>query len=116
MPLVASTALTNAAHHAVISGSIEIPAILLGGQAGLILAGALIGWGERISRADRLRAVAGDLFAIVGGAAALLVWAGIIEAFISQYHQPVIPYGLKIAFGVCEALALAAFLGWAGRE
>ena len=27
-------------------GSIEIPAILLGGQAGLILAGALIGWGS----------------------------------------------------------------------
>ena len=26
-------------------GSVEIPAILLGGQAGLILAGALIGWG-----------------------------------------------------------------------
>ena len=97
-------------------GSIEIPAILLGGQAGLILAGALIGWGERISRADRLRAVAPDLFTIIAGAAALLVWAGIIEAFISQYHQPVIPYGLKIAFGVCEALALAGFLGWAGRE
>jgi uncharacterized membrane protein SpoIIM required for sporulation len=97
-------------------GSVEIPAILLGGQAGLILAGALIGWGERISRADRLRAVAPDLFTIIGGAAALLVWAGIIEAFISQYHQPVIPYGLKIAFGVCEALALATFLGWAGRE
>jgi uncharacterized membrane protein SpoIIM required for sporulation len=97
-------------------GSIEIPAILLGGQAGLILAGALIGWGERISRADRLRAVAPDLFTIIGGAAALLVWAGIIEAFIYQYHQPVIPYGLKIAFGICEALALASFLGWAGRE
>ena len=97
-------------------GSVEIPAILLGGQAGLILAGALIGWGERISRADRLRAVAPDIFTIVGGAAALLVWAGIIEAFISQYHQPVIPYGLKIAFGVCELLALSTFLGWAGRE
>ena len=28
-------------------GSVEIPAILLGGQAGFILAGALIGWGGR---------------------------------------------------------------------
>ena len=27
-------------------GSIEIPAILLGGQAGLMLAGALVGWGK----------------------------------------------------------------------
>jgi uncharacterized membrane protein SpoIIM required for sporulation len=97
-------------------GSIEIPAILLGGQGGFILAGALIGWGGRTTRSERLRAVAPDLFAIVAGAAAMLVWAGMVEAFISQYHKPVIPYGLKIAFGVCELLALSAFLGWAGRE
>jgi uncharacterized membrane protein SpoIIM required for sporulation len=97
-------------------GSIEIPAILLGGQAGFILAGALIGWGSPHSRSERFRAVAHDLIAIVAGAAAMLVWAGLVEAFISQYHQPVIPYSLKIGFGVCELLALAAFLGWAGRE
>jgi uncharacterized membrane protein SpoIIM required for sporulation len=97
-------------------GSIEIPAILLGGQAGFMVAGALIGWGSRANRAERFRAVGPDLFAIIGGAAVMLVWAGLIEAFISQYHQPVIPYGLKIAFGICELLALAGFLGWAGRE
>lgn len=97
-------------------GSVEIPAILLGGQAGLVLAGALIGWGSALPRAARFRAVAGDLFAIVAGAACLLVWAGIIEAFVSQYHQPVLPYALKIAFGTCQLLALAAFLGWTGRE
>jgi uncharacterized membrane protein SpoIIM required for sporulation len=97
-------------------GSIEIPAILLGGQAGFILASALIGWGERTPRAERLRAVGPDLFAIIGGAAAMLVWAGLVEAFVSQYHQPVLPYSLKIAFGTCELAALTAFLGWAGRE
>jgi len=97
-------------------GSIEIPAILLGGQAGLILAGALIGWGSPLPRAARFRTVAGDLFAIVAGAACLLVWAGMVEAFVSQYHQPVLPYTLKIAFGICELFALAAFLGWTGRE
>ncbi len=96
-------------------GSIEIPAILLGGQAGFILAGALIGWGGRAPRAERFRAVSHDLLAIAGGAAVLLVWAGLVEAFISQYHPPVIPYGLKIAFGACELAALVAFLGWAGR-
>jgi uncharacterized membrane protein SpoIIM required for sporulation len=97
-------------------GSIEIPAILLGGQAGFILAGALIGWGSSLPRSARLRAVAGDLFAIVAGAACMLVWAGMVEAFVSQYHQPVLPYALKIGFGVCELAALAAFLGWTGRE
>lgn len=97
-------------------GSVEIPAVLLGGQAGFVLAGALIGWGDRTPRAARFRAIARDLFAIVAGAAALLVWAGLVEAFVSQYHQPVLPYALKIAFGLCELAALAIFLGWAGRE
>jgi len=97
-------------------GSIEIPAILLGGQCGFILAGAMIGWGGQTTRADRLRAVSTDLFTIAAGAAALLVWAGILEAFVSQYHQPVIPYALKISAGVCELAALGLFLGWAGRE
>ena len=97
-------------------GSIEIPSILLGGQAGFILAGALIGWGDRTPRVQRLRAVAPDLVAIVSGAGLMLIWAGSVEAFVSQYHQPVIPYGLKIAFGICELAALSFFLGWVGRE
>ena len=97
-------------------GAVEIPSVLLGGQAGFVLAGALIGWGGRTSRADRLRAASHDLFAIVAGAACLLIWAGTIESFVSQYHQPVVPYGVKIAFGVCELVALTIFLGWAGRE
>lgn len=97
-------------------GSIEIPAILLGGQAGFVLAGSLVGWRNRLPRAVRLRSAVRDLFAIVAGAAALLVWAGLIEAFVSQYHQPVLPYALKIAFGLCELAALAVFLSRAGRE
>jgi uncharacterized membrane protein SpoIIM required for sporulation len=96
-------------------GSVEIPAILLGGQAGLVLAGALIGWGSGEPRRARLRAVSHDLFAIVAGAACLLVWAGMVEAFISQYHQPVLPYSLKIGFGICQLAALAGFLALAGR-
>jgi uncharacterized membrane protein SpoIIM required for sporulation len=97
-------------------GCIEIPAILLGGQAGFVLAGALIGWGDRTPRVERLRAVAADLVALVSGAGVLLIWAGAVEAFVSQYHQPVIPYGLKIAFGLCELAALSFYLGWVGRE
>jgi uncharacterized membrane protein SpoIIM required for sporulation len=97
-------------------GSIEIPSILLGGQAGFILASALIGWGDRTPRMERMRAISHDLFAIIGGAACMLVWAGIMESFVSQYHQPVIPYGLKIGLGCCELAALTAFLTFAGRE
>jgi len=97
-------------------GSIEIPAIVLAGQAGLILAGAMIGWSSRKSRAQRLREVSGDLMTLSGGIACLLVWAGIIEAFLSQYHAPVLPYEWKIAFGVVELLLLMLFLARSGAS
>ncbi|MEJ2163911.1 MAG: stage II sporulation protein M [Desulfobacterales bacterium] len=42
-------------------GAVEIPAIILAGQAGLVLAGALIGWGKPISLKLRLRQISGDL-------------------------------------------------------
>lgn len=97
-------------------GAVEIPAILIAGQAGLVLAGALIGWGKRIPLEERLRAVAGDLMTLIFGVALLLVWAGIIEAFLSQYHQPVIPYAVKIAFGCVELVLLFLYLGRAGAS
>jgi len=95
-------------------GAIEIPAILLGGQAGFLMAGALIGWGSRTTRRQRLREVAPDLTTIIFGAGVLLVWAGVVESFLSQYHQPVIPYALKIAFGAAELGALTLFLARSG--
>lgn len=95
-------------------GVIEIPAILIGGQAGLVVAHALIGWGDRSSRAERLRQISGDVVTLAGGVALLLVWAGLVEAFVSQYHEPVVPYGLKIAFGLIEALLLTVFLARSG--
>jgi uncharacterized membrane protein SpoIIM required for sporulation len=96
-------------------GVIEIPAILVGGQAGLVIAYALIGWNSRISRAERLRLVSRDVVKLAGGAAVMLVWAGIVEAFFSQYHEPVIPYGLKISFGVVEGVLLTLYWCFAGR-
>lgn len=97
-------------------GVIEIPAILVGGQAGLVIAYALIGWGSRMSRAQRLRAVSRDVITLAGGAALMLVWAGIIESFLSQYHEPVISYGSKIAFGLVEAALLTVYLGFTGKR
>jgi uncharacterized membrane protein SpoIIM required for sporulation len=97
-------------------GAVEIPAILIGGQAAFVLGHALIGWGSRQSRRERLRLVGGDLVTLVCGAAVLLVWAGIVEAFFSQYHEPVVPYAAKIVFGITELALLAAFLSVAGRD
>ena len=97
-------------------GAAEIPAILLAGQAGFILAGALIGWGTSVSRGQRLRSVSRDVLTLILGMSLLLVWAGIIEAFFSQYHEPVIPYALKIAFGAVELTALTLYLGRSGSS
>jgi uncharacterized membrane protein SpoIIM required for sporulation len=97
-------------------GAIEIPAILLAGQAGIVLAGALIGWGKPISLRMRLRKISNDLVTLIFGVALMLVWAGIVEAFLSQYHAPVLPYAIKIAFGAFELIILALFLGRAGRK
>lgn len=97
-------------------GSIEIPAILIAGQAGFVFAGALIGWGSRRTRRQRLRDVGPDLVTLVGGTAVMLVWAGIVEGFFSQYHEPLLPYWLKIGFGCVELAGFTLFLWRAGAK
>jgi uncharacterized membrane protein SpoIIM required for sporulation len=97
-------------------GSIEIPAFLIAGQAGLLLAGALIGYGDRTPVGKRLRTVLSDIMVLIGGVALMLVWAGLIESFFSQYHEPVLPYLLKIGFGVVQLLLLVFYLGLVGRK
>lgn len=94
-------------------GSVEIPAMLLGGQAGFVLAGALVGRREQRPLTARLRAVVPDVATLCGGAGLLLVWAGVIESFFSQHHEPALPYVVKIAFGVAQ---LAALVWWLTRS
>jgi len=97
-------------------GVIEIPAILIAGQAGLLLAHALIGWGTRVPLSARLRAVSADVTTLIFGVALMLVWAGFVEAFLSQYHEPIIPYSVKIAFGTVELVLLVLFLAKSGTK
>ena len=97
-------------------GVVEIPAILIAGQGGLLLGQALIGWNSRESVSQRLRSVAGSLVTLISGAALLLIWAGFVEAFLSQYHEPILPYQFKIVFGLIELVTLLTFLVFAGRN
>ena len=98
-------------------GAVEIPAILLAAQAGLILAGAIIGWGAKpVALKMRLRKISGDLVTLILGVGIMLIWAGLIEAFFSQYHEPVIPYALKIGFGITELSLLVMFLWKSGNS
>ncbi|HUB68693.1 MAG TPA: stage II sporulation protein M [Candidatus Methylacidiphilales bacterium] len=97
-------------------GSIEIPSILIAGQAGFVLASALIGSRKRLSLLRRLEAVRSDLVTLIGGFSVLLVWAGTVESFFSQYHEPVLPYGVKIGFGMIELMLLITYLSFSGRK
>lgn len=97
-------------------GSVEIPAILIAGQAGLLLGHTLLGRGSSVSLGRRLRDIGPDVVTLIGGVALLLVYAGFIEAFLSQYHEPILPYSVKIAFGLAELSGLFAYLALSGRS
>lgn len=97
-------------------GSIEIPAILIAGQAGLMLGHALVGRGRREPLRERLRGLTPDLVTLIAGVALMLVWAGVVEGTLSQWHEPAIPYWVKIVFGMGELAALATYLSRAGRR
>ena len=96
-------------------GSVEIPAIIIAGQAGFILAGALIGFRKRQTIGLRVRKCLPDVVTLAGGFTILLIWAGIIEAFFSQYHAPILPYSVKITFGAIQLLLLVLYLTFSGR-
>ena len=94
----------------------ELTAIFMGGQCGLILARAVIGWGTNKGMRARFREVRGDLVTLVIGFCLLLVWAGLIESYLSQHHEPAIPYSVKIGFGLVQLVVGAAYLFLAGRS
>ena len=93
-------------------GAFEIPSILIAGQAGFYLARLLLR-----RREDRdVRHSMREWLVLVAGLALMLVWAGLIEAFFSQHHAPVVPYGLKLAVGAAELVLLTLYLLMIGRR
>ena len=97
-------------------GSVEIPGLLIAGQAGLIIAGALIGGRTRQSLAMRLRSVLPDISTLAVGLMLMMGWAGIIEAAFSQHHEPVVPYWFKISFGCVQLALVLWYFAFAGRK
>jgi uncharacterized membrane protein SpoIIM required for sporulation len=93
-------------------GAFEIPSILIAGQAGFYLARLLLR-----RREDRdMRREMGEWLWLVGGLALMLVWAGLMEAFFSQHHEPVLPYGFKVAVGAAELVLLTGYLVLIGKR
>ena len=95
-------------------GAFEIPAIIIAGQAGLVIGGCLLR--PRDSRNRIFAEKRKDIVCLLGGVAVMLVWAGLVEAFFSQYHEPTLPYSFKITFGCFELLLLLLWLGLCGQS
>lgn len=96
-------------------GSFELPAIFMGGQAGLVIARTMFGWGTNLKLRQRFARVRGDLLTLISGAALLLIWAGIVESFLSQYHAPQF-YPWKIGLGAIQLIGLIVYLAFCGRR
>lgn len=92
-------------------GALELPAIVLAGASGLLLASALLFPGD-LPRRDALRAVSGDAGRLVVGVIPLLIVAGTIEGFLTpRGFDPL----LKVAFGTAVGLLFLAWVLFAGR-
>ena len=80
-----------------------------------MLGRALLGWGSADGLRARFRAIRGDLITLISFACLLLIWAGLVEAFLSQAHEPMVSYSFKIGFGVAELLLLYGLFLACGR-
>lgn len=88
-------------------GALELPAIILSGMAGLMLARAQLSGGGEMWRSIRARR--GDIIAAITGIGFMLAVAGCIEGGFSQTHSPhMIP--AKIAVAAVIFLGLLAWL------
>lgn len=92
----------------------ELTSIFIAGAAGLVLARGLLVPGRR-RRRDALAHEARRAARLVVGTMPVLVCAGLIEGTLSQLHEPVVPYWLKLSFAVLIAGGLYAWLLLAGR-
>lgn len=91
-------------------GVLELTAICVAGGSGLLLAKALIFPGDR-TRREALKAVSGDAFGLLAGSMAMLVVAGVIEAYVTPHFSQAVRW--MVAGG--SALFLVIYFGLVGR-
>jgi len=93
-------------------GIVELSETCIAGAAGLSLGWAVLAPGL-LTRRDALVVAARDSVKLILGGIAMLVFAGLVEAFLSH---SLLPKPFKVAFGIASGLALYAWLLLAGRE
>ena len=90
-------------------GAVELPCVLFGGTAGLMLARAQLRR-DRGTTLSQIRAQRPALVDILIGTSSLLVVAGVVEGGFSQVNEPTLPYVFKICVAVALHGALLAYL------
>ncbi len=90
-------------------GALELPAIIFGGAAGLVIGRALLMPGD-LTRGASLRRVLPSVWRMMIGACLTLVFAGLIEGSFSQFSAKTIPYSLKIAVAIALFAGLMSYL------
>jgi uncharacterized membrane protein SpoIIM required for sporulation len=93
-------------------GSLELPAIILAGASGLLLARALVSPGD-VPRTTALTRVAPDAVKLVLGTIPLFVIAGFIEGFLTPSE---VDSAVKLLFGILMTIALLAYILLPGRR
>lgn len=95
-------------------GILELTAIFVAGAAGLVLARGLLAPGQR-ARLDALRRSSHRATLLFLGVVPLLAGAAIVEATLSQLHEPYAPYELKLLVAGMLGLVAYFWLFGAGR-
>ena len=88
-------------------GVVEMFAMVLGGASGLILADAILRPGRR-RRREALRERGADALLLVGVIVPMLVFAGIVEGYVTP--MSILPPAGKLVFAGLTALGLAAWI------
>ena len=87
-------------------GSLELPAILLAGGAGLLISKAIF-FPVKYRRFDAIKLHASQAIQLIFGIVPMLIIAGIIEGFFSS--NPTIPNPIKYLTGLCLFAILAMY-------
>jgi uncharacterized membrane protein SpoIIM required for sporulation len=98
-------------------GVLEVPAMLIGGAAGLVLAEAMVR-ARPWSRRDELARVGREALFLVGGCVPLLAVAAVLEAGVARAPDWFLGRGLKLAVAGVFGVAFLAYVllpGWARR-
>src|SRR5205085_7451576 len=93
-------------------GIVELSETVIAGAAGLSLGWALLAPGI-YRRRDALVLAARDSVKLIVGGCFLLIFAGLVEGFLSH---SLLPKPFKITFGIASGIALYSYLLLAGRE